>query len=158
MRCNLRFLLVGVAISTLLLPSWAQEKKLQKSDLPPAVLKTADQESKGATVRGYSTEVENGQREYEVEMMVEGHSRDVTIAQDGAILEVEEQVQMRDLSPEVQKALRARAKTGTITKIESLTKHGRLVAYEAQVKARGTKGNYYEIQVGPDGNSLAHPE
>ena len=44
---------------------------------------------------------------------------------------------------------------GTIAKIESLTKNGKLVAYEAVVKT-GTKRS--EIQVGPDGQKLAHPE
>lgn len=47
------------------------------------------------------------------------------------------------------------AVTGTIGKVESLTKKGQLVAYEAVVKT-GTKRR--EIQVGPDGKKLAHPE
>ena len=45
--------------------------------------------------------------------------------------------------------------TGTIGKIESLTKGGKLVAYEAHVKT-GTKRS--EIQVGPNGEKLARPE
>ena len=44
---------------------------------------------------------------------------------------------------------------GKIGKVESLTKQGKLVAYEAVVTA-GTK--HHEIQVGPDGKKLAHPE
>ena len=47
------------------------------------------------------------------------------------------------------------AGAGTISKVESLTKNGKLVAYEAAVKT-GTKRS--EIQVGPDGKKLAHPE
>jgi hypothetical protein len=39
--------------------------------------------------------------------------------------------------------------------VESLTKHGTLVAYEAQVLNKGKKS---EIQVGPDGKPLAHEE
>ncbi len=155
MRHSLQFASVGLAVLVFLLPSVAQEGKLKKSDLPSAVQKAADRESQGATVRGYSTEVDNGQREYEVEMMVKGHSRDVSIAPDGTVLEVEEQVEMTNLPKNVQDALRIRARSGTITKIESLTKHGKLVAYEAQVR---TNGKHSEIQVGPNGNSLAHPE
>ena len=44
---------------------------------------------------------------------------------------------------------------GTIETVETLTKKGKLVAYEADVKT-GTKRA--EIQVGPDGKKLAHPE
>ena len=47
------------------------------------------------------------------------------------------------------------AGTGTIGKIESITKNGKVVAFEAVVKM-GTKS--HEVQVGPDGNRLAHEE
>ena len=48
----------------------AQERRLKRADLPPAVQKTADQESQGATVRGYSSEKNGDQLEYEVAMTV----------------------------------------------------------------------------------------
>jgi uncharacterized membrane protein YkoI len=133
----------------------AQERRIRRSELPPAVQKTADDQAKGAEVRGYTTEVEGGQREYEVETVANGHSRDVTISPTGAVLEVEEQVQLENLPAKVRTALQNRANGGEITKVESLTKHGRLVAYEAQVR---TKGRRKEVQVGPDGGALAHPE
>jgi hypothetical protein len=134
-------------------PGW--EKRLQKSDLPPAVQKTAEEQSQGATVRGYASEVEGGQLHYEVETTVNGHSRDVSIAPDGAILEVEEQVELADLPAPVRDGLRAKAGSGTITKVESITKRGKLVAYEAQVRRAG---KHSEIQVGLDGKPLLHPE
>src|SRR5437899_1803660 len=55
----------------------AQEKKIKRSDLPPAVEKTVARESVGATIRGFSEEKENGQTFYEAEMTVNGHSKDV---------------------------------------------------------------------------------
>ena len=133
----------------------AQEKKLKRSDLPAAVQRSADEQSVGATVRGYSTEKENGQDVYEVEMTVHGHGRDVTIGADGTVLEIEEQVALKSLPAAVQAGLRQLAGSGRITKVESLTKHGTLVAYEAQVRT-GTKRS--EIQVGPDGKRLAQPQ
>ena len=69
-----------------------QERRLKRSDLPAAVQKTADQESQGATVRGYSSEKNGDQLEYEVAMTVRGHNRDVTIAADGAVVEIEEEI------------------------------------------------------------------
>jgi hypothetical protein len=132
-----------------------REKKLKRSDLPAAVQKTVDQESHGATIRGYSSETDNGQLVYEIEMRVHGHNRDVLVAGDGSVLEIEEQVALDSLPAPVRDGLRQLAGRGRITEVESLTKHGTLVAYEAQVRT-GTKRS--EIQVGPDGKPLAHPE
>jgi len=72
----------------------AQEKKIKRSDLPPAVEKTAAEVSKGATIKGFSKETENGKTTYEVEMVVNGHTKDVEVDANGAILEVEEQVEI----------------------------------------------------------------
>jgi hypothetical protein len=133
----------------------AQDKQLKRSDLPPAVQKTADEQSAGATVRGYSSESEDGQLEYEVALTVHGHNRDVTIAPDGTLLEIEEEVALDSLPAAVRAGLLKAAGAGKIGEVESLTKHGALVAYEAQVRT-GTKRS--EVQVGPDGKPLAHEE
>jgi Flp pilus assembly protein TadG len=133
----------------------AQDKRLTKSDLPVAVQRAADEQSKGATVRGYSSETENGQLQYEVAMTVNGRGRDVTFAADGSLLEIEQEVRIDSLPAAVQSGLQKLAGAGHITKVESLTKRGALVAYEAQVRT-GTKRS--EVQVGPDGRRLAHEE
>ncbi len=133
----------------------AQEKKIKRSDLPPAVEKTVAAQSEGAIIRGFSTEKEKGQTLYEVAMTVNGHSKDVLIAADGTVVEVEEQVTLDSLSPEVKTGLQAKAGKGKILKVESLTKKGKLVAYEAQVETNGKKS---EVQVGPDGKPLDHEE
>ena len=51
--------------------------------------------------------------------------------------------------------LSARARKGRLVKAESLTRQGRIVAYEAEVI---TGGKHSEIQVGPDGQKLAHQQ
>ena len=133
----------------------AVEKKIERADLPPAVQKTADDQSQGSIVRGYSKDKEDGKLEYEVQMTSNGHSKDVTIDPDGHLLEVEEEVALNSLPTSVQSAIKAKAAKGQITKIESLTKHGSVVAYEAQVR---TGGRHSEIQVGPHGEVLGHEE
>ena len=149
--------LVAIAAGTLLLAgnASAQEKKIKRSDLPPAVEKTVAAQSAGATIRGFSTEIEKGQTLFEVEMTVSGHSKDVSMTADGSIVEVEEQVALDSLSPEVKAGLQAKAGKGKITKVESLTKKDKLVAYEAQVVTNGKRS---EVQVGPDGKPLDHEE
>jgi hypothetical protein len=140
------------ALTTL---AFAQEKKIQRADLPPAVEKTVAAQSQGATIKGFSQEVENGQTFYEAEMTVNGHSKDVSIDATGAVAEVEEQVALNSLPAPVKAALETKAGSGKILKVESLTKHDKLVAYEAKVMTAGKKS---EIQVGPDGKPLAHEE
>jgi hypothetical protein len=135
--------------------TFAQEKKIPRADLPPAVEKTVAAQSQGATIKGFSQEKEKGQIYYEAEMTVSGHSKDVLIDVNGAVVEVEEQVAFDSLPLAVKEGLQAKAGAGKILKVESLTKHDKLVAYEAKVETDGKKK---EIQVGPDGKSLAHEE
>lgn len=141
-------ILVGISPS--------QEKKIKRSDLPPAVQKTAAEVAKGATVKGYSEETENGKTTYEVEMVVNGHTKDVELDTSGAIVEIEEEAAMDSLSANVKAGLDAKAAGGRILKVETLTKGGKLVAYEAKV--RSAAGKKSEIQVGPDGKPLDHEE
>jgi hypothetical protein len=147
------------AVATMLLAVLAlaqdQEKKIKRSDLPPAVEKAVVEQSQGATIRGFSQEKGNGQTFYEAELMVNGHSKDVLMDVSGAVVEVEEQIPAESLSPAVRDGLQAKAKNGTLVKVETLTKKGKLVAYEAQVLTNGKKS---EVQVGPDGKPLDHEE
>jgi uncharacterized membrane protein YkoI len=131
------------------------EKKIERSALPPAVEKTVQAQSQGSTIKGFSIDHENGQTQYEVEMISNGHSKDIAIARDGTLLEVEEEVAFDSLPTETQKALTARAAAAKITKVESLTKKDKLVAYEAATLKGAQKG---EIQVGPHGEKLSHEE
>jgi hypothetical protein len=144
---------LAVALVAMVNASIAEER-VKKSDLPAVVQKAADAQSAGATVLGYTKDKEHGHVEYKVQLMVGGHTKDVTIDPQGRVLEVEEQIAADELPASVFHGLSAQASKGKIAKVESLTKHGRIVAYEAQVIG----GKHTEIQVGPDGQKLAHEE
>ena len=133
----------------------AQERKIKREQLPSAVEKTVAKESEGAEIKGFATEVEHRQKLYEASLIVNGHSKDILIDKNGNIVEIEEEVSMDSLPATVQAALKKAAGSGAIQEIESLTKRGNLVAYEAQVK-HGKKRS--EIQVGPNGEKLKHAE
>ena|SRR5215472_9458998 len=133
----------------------AQEKKIKRSDLPPAVEKTVAEVSKGATIKGFSEETENGKTIYEVGIVIKGYTKEVELEPSGTIVEVEEEAAMASLPANVKAGLTARAAGARILKVESLTKNGKLVAYEAKVETAGKKS---EIQVGPDGKPLDHEE
>jgi hypothetical protein len=150
-KLGLAAVIIGLATVSL---AQAQEKKLKREQLPPAVEKTVATESQGATIKGFATEVEKGKRLYEVALNVNGHSKDISMDKAGNVLEVEEEVTMDSLPAAVQEGLRKAAGSRTIGMVESLTKGGKLVAYEGHVKT-GKKRS--EIQVGPNGEKLARP-
>jgi hypothetical protein len=132
---------------------FGEEKKIQRSDLPPAVEQALQRQLAGATVKGFTTEHEGGKVLYEAELMVEGHSKDILFDANGRVQEVEEEVAFDSLPVEVKAGLRAGSKGGKIAKVESLTRQDNLVAYEAVVERNGKKS---EIQVGPKGEKLDH--
>jgi hypothetical protein len=149
---------IGLAAATSLffaLSVLAAEKKIKRSDLPPAVEKTVVAQSLGNTIKGFSEESENGQTFYEAELTVNGHSRDILMDAAGAIVEVEEQVPLDSLPTDVQDALHAKAGKGKIVTVESVTKLDKLVAYEARVLRNGKRS---EVQVDPLGKNLSHEE
>jgi len=147
--------LVGFSVAVFGINAVAQEQKIKRSELPAAVEKTVAAQSQGAVVRGFSREKENGQTYYEAEMTVNGHNKDVLIDETGQIVEIEEQVAIDSLPSGVKEGLQAKAGDGKILKVESITKHDKLVAYEAHVNTAGKKS---EVQVGPDGKALDHEE
>jgi hypothetical protein len=56
-KTRYRIAIVSIIVSLAIgFPAHAEEKKIRRSDLPPAVQKTVDEQSKGATLKGYSTE------------------------------------------------------------------------------------------------------
>jgi uncharacterized membrane protein YkoI len=148
------FVIAGIAAAGMA-AAQEQEKKIKRTDLPAAVEKTVAAESAGATVKGFSQEKENGQTFYEAEMTVNGHTKDMLIDAKGTVVEVEEEVALDALSPEVKAGLSAKAGKGKITTVETIKKRDKLVAYEAKVNTNGKKS---EVQVGPDGKSLDHEE
>ena len=124
------------------------EKKVKMRDLPEAVKTTVREQSKGATIRGLARETENGQTSYEVELKINGHNRDVLIDPNGGVLAVEEEVAINSLPPAVKTELVRKAGKGRILSVESITKNGVLVEYEAQVRTAGKRS---EINVSADG-------
>jgi uncharacterized Zn-binding protein involved in type VI secretion len=132
-----------------------EEQKVRRNQLPAAVEKTVAAESQGATIKGFSREVEKGKTYYEAAMTVNGHAKDILMDKGGNIVEVEEEVSMDSLPAAVQDALKKAAGAGTIEVIESLTRNGKLVAYEGHVKT-GKKRS--EVQVGPNGEKLKRAE
>jgi len=123
--------------------------KLTLDLLPEAVQKTVRAETQGATIKAITKEKdESGAWVYEVESKVKGLGYDFLVGEDGTLLVGERQVSLDSLSPEVRATLVKAAAKRKILIIESVTKAGKLVYYEAQV---GTTKSSTEIKVDPSG-------
>lgn len=159
MKSQVQFALTGslvlAAAMTCACAATAQEKKVSKKDLPPAVQKTVEAQSANAAVRGFSEEQQNGKTYYEAEMIVNGRHKDVLMDASGVVVEVEEEVAWNSLPADVKSGLEKQAAGAKIRKVESLSKHDKVVAYEAVVLTDGRKK---EVQVGPNGQTLSREE
>ncbi len=132
-------LIATIAITISLLTSGAfAAKKLQVKDLPPAVRKTVEAETKNAQLVGIASEKEGGKTVYELETKVNGMGRDLMIDGAGAILSIEEETAIDKIPAVARAAMEKAAVGGKITKVEILTKD-KTVTYEAAITKKGKK-------------------
>jgi uncharacterized membrane protein YkoI len=141
--------IIALAFGELLLADQG-ETKVQFKDLPSAVQTAAKEHSRGATVRGYSKDMEDGKTEYEVQLLSAGKTKDISMDENGAVLGVEQQVDLASLPAAAKNGLKKQAGDGRILKVESVTQGGN-VSYEAVVMRGGKKS---EIAITSDGKPL----
>ena len=128
---------------------YSSETRVQMKDLPEAVQRTVKEQTKTAKLRGLAKEIEDGKTFYEAETTLNGKSRDILIDTTGAVVEVEDAVSLNSLPEAARKAIQAKAGSGKILTVESVTK-GSVVSYEAVVQKNGKKS---EVAVNADGSS-----
>ncbi|MFI4942140.1 MAG: PepSY domain-containing protein [Burkholderiales bacterium] len=145
-------LAVSAALSLSVYGAAAGEKKVQLKDLPAAVQKTIQEETRNAEIVGLVEEQQAGKTVYEVETRVNGKTRDVTVDAKGQVIEREEEVALDTLPPAAKAAIEKAASGGTVRKVETVTKGG-ATSYEASFSKAGKKS---EIVVGSDGAIKKH--
>lgn len=129
----------------------AQEKKIAKKDLPPAVLKAFTGAYPQATIKGLSSEQENGKTYYEIESIEGKTHRDLLYTPDGSLAEIEEGVSLSDLPDPVKATVKREFPSGRISLAEKTTK-GTAVSYELRVS---TEKKRMTVTVAPDGKLLS---
>ena len=140
----------AIVLTIVFANAFAADKPVKMKDLPPAVQRTVQEQSKGTTVTGLSTEVEHGRTIYEVEMTVNGHGKDVSMDASGTVIEVEEEVALDSLPAAARKAIEKAAAGGKIARVEKVTR-GKEIAYEAALRKDGKRS---EVRVSADGRLL----
>lgn len=125
---------------------------LTLKDLPPAVQKTVQDQTKGAEIKAISKETEDGKTQYEVETVVNGKRRDIALDPKGAVIEIEDETSIANVPPAVRATMGKKAVGGRIVVVETVTAGGAIVAYEAEYVDKN--GRKREVRVKPDGTEV----
>jgi len=131
----MKILLIAVTVTLPL--CIAAEKKIKMEDLPPAVQQAVKQQSQGATVRGFTSEVEKGKTLYEAELTVNGHAKDISFDQTGKVISVEEEIAVESTPAQARDAIQKAVGTGKLMRVEQVSENGK-TSYEATI-TRGAK-------------------
>ena len=130
--------------------AYAQHKEYTSKDMPAAVLEAFNKTYPNSEAVGYDIEKENGSRFYEIESREGSIRRDILFNEDGTIQEVEESMNVSDLSQNAVNSIKEKYPGSKIIKAETITK-GKETFYEVIVK---TKKKKYEVQVRADGTII----
>ena len=129
----------------------AQEEKVALDKLPAKVMAAVKEKFKDAELVSASKEVENGKTLFEVSFKLNGQAHDVTLTEDGTIVEVEKEITARDLPKAVTDALEAKYPKATFRKVELIDKGGK-TTYEVLLDAADKKS--WEVVLDPAGRVL----
>ena len=80
-------LIAGIALGLVMsVAALGDAKAIKQSKLPPAVLKTAEQHTTGATVTGYTSEKVDGAMVYTMDLVASGLTRGIVMDSEGNVL------------------------------------------------------------------------
>jgi hypothetical protein len=145
-------LIAGIALGLLMtVAAQANEKKIKPADVPSAVQRTADAESGGNAVTGYTKDTVEGETVYKANLVVDGHARVVTIGYDGSVTSVENEVAWEAVPVDVQTNFTRVAGKGKLSDFRSVSKDGQIVSYNALLL---TNGNRNHVSVKPHATEL----
>lgn len=124
----------------------ASERRVAMADLPGPVQEAVREHTKGLEVIELAEETEDGETLYEVEVRVDGRTRDILFDATGKVVEDEMEVALDSIPEAARAALEQAAAGGEIKKVEAVTKDG-ITVYEAK------DGKKSEVVVEADGTT-----
>jgi uncharacterized membrane protein YkoI len=128
----------------------AADQRIRLDDMPAVVQQAVKEQSRGAVVRGYSKELENGKLSYEAELTINGHSKDISFDEAGKVVTVEEEVALETIPAAARESILKAAGTGKIKKVERVQEND-ATSYEAVIVRNGKKR---ELKVDANGTSV----
>jgi len=141
-----------VLIAAAALVAGAAEKTVAMKDLPPAVQKTVQDQTKGAEIKGLSMETEHGKTSYDVETILNGKHRALEIDAKGVVTEVEDETDIASIPAAARATMQKKAVGGRIVLVETVTSGSTIVAYESEYVDKN--GKKREVRVKPDGTEV----
>ena len=136
----------AIAVTPVLGQEQGTEKPVKLQELPPAVQEVVKAQGKSATVRGFSKEVKDGRTLYEIEMRVNGRTRDLTVDAQGTIVSDEQQTTLSEIPEAARTAIQKAATGGKLTLVEKVIEGGSTF-YEGHIMKGGK-----EIEIKVDAN------
>uniref|UniRef100_Q025C3 PepSY domain-containing protein n=1 Tax=Solibacter usitatus (strain Ellin6076) TaxID=234267 RepID=Q025C3_SOLUE len=137
-----------IAFTFFALAGIAAASGLQLKDLPAAVQKTVQEQTKGAGIKSISKETEKGVTQYEIETIVNGKHRDFNVDTKGGLVVVEEETSIDSIPPAAKAAIEKKVTGGKLGVVETVTR-GSTTFYEASFTTN--TGKKRAILVKPDG-------
>ncbi len=131
--CLVAFATVGLFV--LVAVARADEEKVPLDKVPKAVLDAVKAKFPDAKLVSAEKETEDGKTVYEIAIKNKGQSIEVTLTPDGKIVEIEKQIEAKDMPKAVTEALAAKYPKATYKMIEEVIK----------VKDGKEKLEYYEV-------------
>ena len=128
--------------------SFAQEKKMNKKELPKAVLNAFQKSYPNAEIKGASIEKEHERTYYEIESMEGTQRRDLLYTKSGKIAEIEETLALNDIPDFVKSSVMKKYPECEINRAEKVSS-GKTISYELVVKQRDHK---HELVLDSKGN------
>lgn len=112
---------------------FAQEKKIDKKELPEAVLAAFQKSYPNAEIKGASVEKEHGKTYYEIESIEGSQHRDILYTKKGKVVEVEEALASANIPDFVKNTVMKKYPECEINKAEKMTE-GTKIKYELVIK------------------------
>ena len=145
MKAKVHIMMMSLAIAAGLAMA---AKSLAVKDLPPAVQKTVQEQTKGGEIKNISKETEKGVTQYEVETTVNGKHRDFNVDTKGGLVVVEEETAIDSIPAAARAAIQKKVGAGKLDMVETMTK-GADTMYEAAYT--GKDGKKHAVLVRADG-------
>lgn len=131
------------------------DDKIDLDKLPAKVKDAIEAKFKNAKAESATTGKEDGDVYYDVVLKEKGKTIEATFDDDGDLIQVEREIDPKDLPKAVAAALKAKFPRGTVTGADEVTK-GSEVTYEVEVEtARKTK---YDVTLDAKGKILEAKE
>jgi hypothetical protein len=139
--------------STLVLATlgFADGPSLKLENLPPSVQTAVRAQTTNATILNISAVKVSSGTGYEVEMIIDGKTRDVEFDANGKVLEIEEDVDLSSIPAAAKNTIQAQTGKATFVKVGKVTK-GSAITYVAVLKS--THGSDFELGVNAAGKLL----